>query len=335
MVKKIQGAAAKETLQGAGRISSSWESLQSRAEREKTWRGRKQVKGRHWKYPKGKKKHGEILCQSHWAGWKDFPEKKNTVEKAIHHLFDHFFSTCFIFSLGFFRAFCKIYLPSWLKHSFLIFKAFSSLGDNSLLKQKLGRSSSQLWPVCSCQYITLKTLLVDVLCLNSCLKNQKSKTIMVRKKILSRKHRAIFSATVQMQTDDSFSTNMKHSQLLTRKQGGDQNFDTSSYQMCIFYTIPLGNLIWTVIGNTMLYILCSHKDWILKRKRNSAVSLPLCPQNTSITANSSPWTIAIEVHPIFRSMFSFTKKKKKKFKSHNFYNQVSYSYALKNTFFAI
>lgn len=36
MVKKIQGAAAKETLQGAGRASSSWESLQSKAERGKT-----------------------------------------------------------------------------------------------------------------------------------------------------------------------------------------------------------------------------------------------------------------------------------------------------------
>lgn len=73
----------------------------------------------------------------------------------------------------------------------------------------------------------------------------------VRKNILSVKHRAIFSAVFQMQTDDSFSTNTKHSQLSTIKQRGDLNFDTSSSQMCVFYSMPLGNLIWTVTGNTM------------------------------------------------------------------------------------
>lgn len=33
-----------------------------------------------------------------------------------------------------------------------------------------------------------------------------------------------------------------------------------------------------------------------------------CPENTSITANSSPWTIVIEVHLIFRPMFFLYKQ---------------------------
>lgn len=66
--KKIQGAAAKETLQGAGRVSSSWESFQRKAEREKMWRAGKQVKARQRKYKelaKGKKESCKICCQSH------------------------------------------------------------------------------------------------------------------------------------------------------------------------------------------------------------------------------------------------------------------------------
>lgn len=65
-------------MQGADRVSSSWESLQRKAERQETWRGEKQVKARQRKQNliRVKRNHAKFAAKpTRMAERKDFPAK--------------------------------------------------------------------------------------------------------------------------------------------------------------------------------------------------------------------------------------------------------------------